>query len=212
MKIIDLIQGSFLWLEWRKSILTASDASCIMDCNPYCDAVELRLRKLGLLPDIECTEAMRRGHDMEPIARDCFHKLNSNIKFTPAVVESSEYPFLGASLDGLCQQYDKLTAFEIGGVNTFKRHDYILEIKCGVKSHEMAKDGKIPNYYFTQIQHQLICTRAEKCFYFSYQSDDDHVTIEVFPDADFEAHYVPIAEQFWMDLLFKNPEIFKEKT
>jgi putative phage-type endonuclease len=156
--------------------------------------MELRLRKLGLLPDKCSSDAMTRGQTMEPIARDHFHKIYNNLIFTPAVVESSEFLFLGASLDGITDDGKA-----------------ILEIKCGVKSHEMAKNGEIPEYYLCQIQHQLICTRAEKCFYFSYQSEQDFVMIEVLPEKDFEEHYVPLAEMFWMDLIFKKPEIFIEK-
>lgn len=194
MKRLSCEQGSLEWLQWRRVIISASDASSIMNCNPYCDRMELRLRKLGFLPDKSNSDAMMRGQLMEPIARDHFHKIYNNLIFTPAVVESSEFLFLGASLDGITDDGKA-----------------ILEIKCGVKSHEMAKKGEIPEYYKCQILHQLICTRAEKCFYFSYQSVDDNVMIEVLPEKDFEEHYVPLAEMFWMDLIFKKPEILIEK-
>lgn len=153
--------------------------------------MELRLRKLGLIPEKEFTEAMRRGQQMEPFARDNFIKL-LKINMIPCCAESTDYPFLGASLDGISE--DGKT---------------ILEIKCGEKSFGQAVNGEIPEYYFAQMQHQLIVTRAEMCYYMCFDGRSS-ITIEVLPDADFEAHYIPIAEQFWMDLIFKEPEIFKE--
>ncbi len=193
MKIINLEQGTDEWLQWRRSILTASDASSILDVNPYCDAMELRLRKLGFIPDNECTPAMKRGQEMEPIARDHYHSINKHQNFTPAVVESSEFPFLGASLDGITDD-----------------GKCILEIKCGEKSYKMAENVEIPDYYMSQIQHQLICTRAEICYYFCFNGEKG-ITMEVLPSADFEAHYLPLAEKFWMELIFKPPEIFIKK-
>lgn len=193
MKRLDFIQGSCEWLAWRRTTITATDAGVIMDCNPYCDAMELRLRKLGLIPEKECSAAMTRGQEMEPIARDHYHKNNLDQIFTPAVVESSEYPFLGASLDGITDDEKS-----------------ILEIKCGEKSYKMAENGEIPEYYKCQIYHQLICTRAEICYYFCFNGKDG-ITIEVLPAPDFESHYIPLAEKFWMDLIFKEPEIFKER-
>jgi len=193
MKRISLLQNSDEWLLWRKSIITASDASSILDVNPYCDAMECRLRKLGLLPENECSFAMKRGQDMEPLAREHYHKINLDQIFIPAVVESSEYPFLGASLDGITDD-----------------GKCILEIKCGEKSYKMAENVVIPPYYFSQVQHQLICTRAEICYYYCFNGTNG-ITIEVLPNADFEAHYIALAEKFWMDLIFKPPEIFIEK-
>jgi len=194
MKILEIPQGSQSWLQWRKTIISATDSGSILNVNPYCDAMELRLRKLGYIPEKEITPAMLRGIEMEPLARDFFHRNNLDLHFTPAVIESSEYSFLGASLDGITVD-----------------NKSIIEIKCGEKSFEEASNNIIPNFYMSQMQHALIVTRSEICYYFAFNGKNG-ITIEVLPDPDFEEHYVPLAEQFWMDLIFKEPEIFKEKS
>jgi len=185
MKVISVEQGSDIWLQWRRSVITATDSSVIMGVNPYTDLTELRLRKLGLIPETPCSPAMQRGKDMESSARESFHKDNPDINFTPMVVESSEYPFLGASLDGIT-----------------KSGNHIIEIKCpGKKNMQIARNGEVLPYYLAQIQHQLLCTGATTCYYYCYDGKEGH-TIEVYPDMDWQKEYLPKAEEFWMSLIF----------
>lgn len=186
MKLLDLDQGSLSWLQWRRSVITATDASVIMEVNPYCNITELRLRKLGLIPEIATNFVMQRGKDLEEPARLKFN-FENDLNLSPAVVECSKHPFLGASLDGIS-----------------KDGRYILEIKCpGKKGMQIAKNGEILPYYLTQMLHQLLVTGAEMCYYYCYDGQDGH-TIEVYPDKKWEEEYLPKAEEFWMSLIFPD--------
>jgi len=186
MKIINYEQGSDEWISWRKTITTATDASVIMGVNPYCTLNELRSRKLGLIPETECNAAMQRGKDLEGEARFKFEQ-ECGFPMIPKIVESSEFPFLGASLDGMC----------ITG-------KHILEIKCpGKKGMIEAKKGIVKPLYIAQIQHQLLCTNADMCYYYCYDGAEGH-TIEVYPDLEWQKEYIPKAEEFWMSLIFKE--------
>ena len=139
MKIIKLEQGSPEWLSWRKMVITATDASIIMGNNPWDTPYSCWQRKLGLIEEKKSNEAMERGKRLEPEARDKFNALHG-FNMEPAVVESTEHEFLGASLDGITL---------LGGM--------LLEIKCGgSKLHDMAVRGEIPAYYRDQMQHQLL--------------------------------------------------------
>jgi len=187
MKIVNLEQGSKEWLSWRKTVITATDCSCIMGNNPWTTAYQCWQRKLGLIEELKSNEAMERGKRLEPIARERFIERNG-IPMNPVVVESSEFDFLGASLDGI--------SF-LG--------NHILEIKCGgSKLHAMAESGQIPQYYIDQIQHQLLVTRAEKCFYYSYNGNDG-ICIEVLPDPTFENRFLPKAREFLRCVAFNEP-------
>lgn len=184
MKKINLSQDSDEWLSWRRTSVTASDCAVIMDVNPYCDIDTLRLRKLGLLAEEPCNKYMQRGKDLEPVARKTW--MEGTVKYVePAVVESTEYPYLGASLDG------------ISSCDT-----YLLEVKCnGAKNHAIAKKGELPPYHLAQVQHQLLVTGAEKCYYFSY-TGENNACVEVYPDKEFFKLYIPKAEEFWLSLIF----------
>jgi putative phage-type endonuclease len=187
MKIINLEQGSPEWLAWRKTVITATEASILTGTNPWETPYKCWRRKLGLSPEKESNEAMERGKRLEPVIRERFIK-NYGINMTPIVIEGSEYDFLGASLDGIsdCKKY-------------------ILEVKTGSKKlHEMAEQGIVPAYYADQIQKQLLLTKADKCFYVVGDENYD-VVVEVLPDPNFEQSYIPKARAFWKCVALSQP-------
>ena len=187
MKIIKLEQGSQEWLSWRRTVITATDASIIMGNNPWDTPYICWQRKLGLIEEKKPTDLMERGKRLESEARAKFIECY-DIDMIPMVVESTEFEFLGASLDGISQ----------GRL-------YLLEIKCGgSKLHEMASKGIIPEYYRIQMQHQLLVTHAKKCFYYSYDGEDG-ICLDVFPDPDFKSEFMPAAREFWRCIAFSEP-------
>jgi predicted phage-related endonuclease len=87
---------------------------------------------------------MMRGTQLEPMAREAYEHLTGNV-MEPLVLVDSDY---SASLDGMTLD---------GGL--------ILEIKCPVKGQESklwkdAQDGKLPEHYQWQVQHQLMVAGA----------------------------------------------------
>lgn len=187
MKIIELEQSSPEWLSWRKTVITATDCPAILGSSPWSTAYKCWQRKLGLVEEQKSNEAMERGKRLEPEARDQFIK-KYGINMTPVVVESTEFEFMGASLDGLsdCKKF-------------------VLEIKCGGSNlHNMASQGVIPQYYLDQMQHQLLVTGAEKCFYYSYNGKDG-ICIDVLPDPNFIEKFLPKARSFWKGIAFFEP-------
>jgi len=192
MKIINVKQGTPEWLAWRKTVITATDCPAILRSSPWSTAYKAWQRKLDLIPEQESNEAMDRGKILEPEARAKFIK-EYGINMTQVPVQSTEFDFLGASLDGLSDSYDT-----------------ILEIKCGgSKLHDMAKNRQLPEYYEDQIQHQLLVTGAEKCYYYSYDGSDG-ICIEVFPDPEFKDKFLPKAREFWRCVAFEEPPALQD--
>jgi putative phage-type endonuclease len=192
MKQIFLEQGTPEWLSWRRTVITASDCPVIMGSSPWVTPYQCWQRKLGLIEEQKSNDAMERGKRLEPEARTQFIKRHG-IDMVPAVVESSELEFLGASLDGMSQ---------LGGS--------ILEIKCGgYKLHDMASKGEIPAYYQDQMQHQLLVTGAAICFYYSYNGTDG-ICIEVRPDPEFRNRFLPKAREFWKCVALNEPPTLHE--
>jgi putative phage-type endonuclease len=186
MKIIQVEQGSSEWLSWRKSVITATDCPAILGSSPWSTAYKVWQRKLDLIPEQKSNEAMERGKRLEPEARAQFVQ-RFGVEMESMVVESTEFDFLGASLDGMSHLANS-----------------ILEIKCGgEKLHAMAKKGEIPPYYMDQMQHQLLVTRASKCFYYSFDGVDG-ICIEVLPDPEFEAKFLAKAREFWKCVAFNE--------
>lgn len=189
--IINFEQGSQEWLDWRKTVITSTDAAAIMLTSPWKTPYKCWLLKLSMIEDDKPNEAMLRGKWLEPIAREHFNN-RFNRCMQPAVVESDEYEFLGASLDGI-------------------EGEEILEIKCGgEKLHNMAMNGIIPDYYMDQVQHQLLVTQAKKCYYYSFDGNDG-ICIEVLPDRSFKERFINKALEFWHCVAYLKPPELQPK-
>lgn len=194
MKKIDLEQGSEKWLSWRKTVITATDCPAILGSSPWSTGYKCWQKKMGMIEEQKSNDAMERGKRLEPIIRERFIK-KYGMDMVPFVVESSEYDFLGASLDGLS---------ECGR--------YLLEIKTGgYKLHKMAQDGIVPEYYMHQMQHQLLVTGAEKCFYkVGHEDETKDIVIEVLPDPEFKSEFLPKAREFWRCVAFSEPPVLQD--
>lgn len=192
MKIMELEQGSEAWFSWRRTVITGTDCPAILGSSPWSTAYKCWQEKFNLAEKQKSNEAMERGKRLEPEARKHFIE-GRGIDMIPVVVESSEFDFLGASLDGISEA-----------------ENAILEIKCGgTKLHQMAAKGEIPQYYQDQMQHQLLVTGASKCFYYSYDGSDG-ICVEVFPDPNFKARFIPKARDFWRCVAFNEPPALQD--
>lgn len=197
MKIrTDLNQGSEEWLLWRQKNITATDCSVILNKNPFNSPFDLWEEKLLMKPRQEVNKAMLRGQQLEPEAREIACN-ELGIEFEPACVESSEYPWMVASLDGLSPCLE-----------------YILEIKCpNSATHIFAIEGGIHNYYMAQMQHQLCVTGANLCYYMSYNPDYHckFKILEVLPDKEYIAELIEMEHKFYEENLCQMKEPYRLK-
>jgi putative phage-type endonuclease len=199
MPVIDLIQGSEKWLKYRQSRLMATDVPVVLGSNPWRTKIELFEEKLGLRPPVQLNAAMERGQKLEPEARKLASEL-LGIEFEPIVMESTRFPWLASSLDGIssCGKY-------------------ILEIKClSERSHEAAIDDIIPPYYIDQILTQLEVTKANICYYFSYRPEytgKPYAIIPVYPNREKQAEIIAKGSDFYFNHLcvMNPPEDWKLK-
>lgn len=156
-----LIQGTEAWLALRRTHIGSSDIPIILGISPWSTPLQLYQRKKGLTPEQTSNAAMTRGTGMEEQARQWFEERTQKIMF-PCVRFHEEHKFLMASLDGMTMEGDA-----------------IVEIKCpGKATHSLALQGKLPEHYMAQVQHQLLVTGLPMAYYCSYDGIDG-VIIEV---------------------------------
>ena len=185
MKTVDVKQGSKEWLNWRKTVITATDCPSIMGTSPYQTAYKCWQRKLGLVAEQRSNPAIEKGKRLEPEARESFI-FKTGIKMIPVCVESSEFDFLGASLDGISECNKAL-----------------LEIKCSEPIYNQAKKGKIADHFLDQMQAQLLVTGADINYFYAYSEEDkDGIIIEMKKDPNFEDLFLPKAREFWRRILY----------
>ncbi len=178
-QIIDLKQGTKKWRNWRHGGIGASDASIIMLENRFKSPEELRFLKKNKI-DEKPNFKMQQGTMLEPEAREQYQKA-TGIIVKPICLQSKMYPWLIASLDGISDDFKKL-----------------VEIKCGESAYKKATNHTIPDYYYGQLQHQLMITGLNKMDYWACWPGKKGVRIKVKRDKSY------ISKLFKEELIFFN--------
>lgn len=188
--MFNLQQNTPEWLEMRKNKVGASDAPIIMGVSPWTTAYQLWEEKLDLVPSKQETLPMKKGHKLEELARLELEKM-TGFFFLPEVRLHSTLPWMMASLDCIDPE-----------------GHHIAEIKCpGIEDHSIALDGKIPDKYFPQLQHQLEVCQLEKGYYFSFY-EAKGVIVEVYRDDTYIKKMIEKEKRFWECLQeFSPPEM-----
>ncbi len=159
-KVIQLEQGTQQWLNWRHSGIGASDASTIMGENRFKSPDELLYEKKHNL-DTKPNDKMRKGTALEPKARSLYQE-NTKKAVQPTCIQSTSHSWLIASLDGISSDYKNL-----------------VEIKCGESAYRQAARGIVPDYYFGQLQHQLMVTGLDSLDYWCYWPGNKGILIKI---------------------------------
>ncbi len=133
------------WLEHRKLGIGGSDASVVCGINKYKSPVELWMDKTGQIPPQEAGEAAYWGTQLEAIVRAEFTKRTGIEVSKPSVIlQSEEYPFMLANVDGLCEVPDiGPCIFEAKTASAFKAGEW---------------EDAIPDEYMCQVQHYMAVT------------------------------------------------------
>lgn len=193
MKIIDIEQGSQEWLDFRKKHIGASDASIILGVSPWTTPFQLWRQKLDLDLPQEENEAMRYGKQNEEKCR-IFSETLYGCNLTPLVAQSEEYPWLIASYDAYSTDFD-----------------IAIEIKnSGIKDHEIAKKGLIPDKYKPQLLQQMIVASLDRITYQSCYKDENvyvHISIDDFKK-NIAEHLKKTKEFYDCMITLTQPELY----
>lgn len=163
----------------RKNYLGASDAPSVMGVSPWTTQYQLWEDKLGLSAPKEDNYHMKRGRELEPVARDAYMMETGHV-VEPKMVIHPDIPYMMANFDGISED-----------------HKIAVEIKCpGEKDHLLAKEGMVPEKYMPQLQHQLAVIGVNQLHYFSYR-DGDTVLIEVGRDESYIKKLIVEERKFW---------------
>lgn len=140
------------WLKVRETRIGGSEASSLIGINKYQSLRDLwRKKKKGITEEID-NEAIRYGNALEPILREMFRVKHPTMDVQyeeNAILYSKKYEWMSYSADGLIWNGARAG---------------ILEIKTSfIRNSEMSNEWKerIPDSYYIQILHGLICTGFE---------------------------------------------------
>lgn len=157
------VQRSQAWQKFRANKIGASQAPAIVGKDPYCTPLQL-FEKIVNLEVTPVTKAMEWGTMQEPYALEWFNRFSQR-PFEPKVVQSVQFPFLIASLDGFYIENGKPIGCEI---KTVSMEDYFIGL-----------DGRVPERHLWQIYHQMLITGAQDWYYVAWSGDGQGVVVPV---------------------------------
>lgn len=139
------------WLKYRTQGIGGSDVSILAGINPFKSVHQLWLEKTGQVELEEGdTEYTHFGTLLEPIVRKEFtSRTGIKVRQKHMILQSEEYPFMTANLDGTINNNGELAIFEAKTASAFKQ--------------DVWEEG-IPAPYILQIQH-YISHRSKKNLY-----------------------------------------------
>lgn len=170
----------------RAKSVGASEIAVILGISPFKTKYQLYLEKTGKVrpQDLSNNFAVQKGVIWEPVARAMFEE-QTGMKFEPnRTTKSSETPWLSCLNDGYSSEYRA-----------------VLEIKCGGKAlHEGAARGEIPDYYFCQVQYELLCANALIGYFISFDvANKNLISVTVHPDLEMQKKLEDAATDFWLN-------------
>jgi len=173
------------WLEYRRLGIGGSDASVVCGINRYKSPVELWLDKTGQIPPQEAGEAAYWGTQLEPFVRAEFTKRTGiEVKQVKELLQSDEYPFMLANLDGICDVPDVGTCiFEAKTASAYKAGEW---------------ENTIPDEYMCQIQHYMAVTGYAGTYIAVLIGGNTFKLYEVDADEGIQQKLIALEGQFWI--------------
>lgn len=158
------------WLKKRQRFIGASEAACLLGLSKWQNNQELFLRKtseISGLSDFTPNEFIKKGNDLEPHIRAIFRIENKHFKVIYRNFDvriNSNYPFIGATLDGdLEDEEGNKGILEIKTVEIFTRQQ------------KEEWNERVPDQYYCQVLFQMLATGYSFAILFAYIKDGDNI-------------------------------------
>ncbi len=181
------------WLEHRRNFIGASDAAAVMGVSPWKTCYQLWEDKLGIGVEQKDNWAMKRGRELEPVARDAYIVETGNMVAAKMVIHP-KIKYMMANFDGIT-----------------KDHKIAVEIKCpGEPDHYLAKEGMVPEKYMPQLQHQMAVIGVDELHYFSFR-DGDTVLLTIKRDDAYIKKMIVEQRKFWKCVENLSPPPLSDK-
>jgi len=171
------------WLEIRNKGIGGSDAGVIMNLNPYKSRLSLWMEKTGQKgpDDLSNNESVEMGIKFEPVIAELFEERTGKKVRKCGTLQSVKHPWLLANVDRL------IVGEEVG-----------LEIKnVGVRQSSLWKDDELPDMYFAQVQHYMMCTGFKSWYVAALIGGNHFIYEEVLRDDSFIEELFAKENAFW---------------
>ena len=181
------------WLRWRTKGIGGSDVSVIAGVNPFRSIFQLWLEKTGEVePEETENDNTHFGNVLEPVIKREFSKRTGlKVRAKRALLQSEEYPFMLADLDGVIYENGKMNLFEAKTASAYKQ--------------EIWEKG-IPEEYVLQVQHYMAVTGAEKTYLAALVGGNRFYWKVVRRDEQKIAEIIALEKAFWEENVLAGKE------
>ena len=172
------------WLKYRTGGIGGSDVSIIAGINPFKSVHQLWLEKTGQVePEQTESEFPHFGTLLEPIVRKEFtERTGIKVRQKHMLLQSEEYPFMYADLDGVINEDGELAIFEAKTASQYKMDTW---------------EEDVPAVYILQVQHYMAVTGAKKTYIAALVGGNHFVYHVVERDEVMIAKIIAMEKYFW---------------
>lgn len=173
------------WLQYRTQGIGGSDVSALAGINPFKSAHQLWLEKTGQMEAEETdSEYAHFGTLLEPIVRKEFtERTGIKVRQKHMLLQSEEYPFMLADLDGVIREADgEMAVFEAKTASAYKQ--------------DVWEDG-VPAPYILQVQHYMAVTGAKRTYVAALVGGNHFFHHVVERDEELIGKIITMEKYFW---------------
>ena len=182
VKTADLSRNE--WLKYRTQGIGGSDVSIIAGINPFRSAYQLWLEKTGQAePEEAESEYAHFGTLLEPIVRNEFtRRTGIKVRQKHMLLQSAEYPFMFADLDGVINEGSQMAIFEAKTASQYKAGQW---------------EEAVPAGYLLQVQHYMAVTGAGKAYVAALVGGSHFYIHTVQRDEELIGTITAMEKEFW---------------
>lgn len=178
------------WLELRRNSIGGSDASAACGASPWKSRLELYCEKMGMIPDKETNESMRRGTYLEQYVAERFmEETGKEVRRDNFMYCDNDFPCLTANIDRVI--VGENAGLECKTMNDYSSGDYDLE------------NGEIPSQYYYQVQHYMM-VMGWQYMYIAFSTNFKFVWMRVERNDDFINTMRQQELDFWYNNVVKK--------
>ncbi len=172
------------WLRYRTKGIGGSDVGIIAGISPFKSVHQLWLEKTGQVEAEEGdSEYAHFGTLLEPIVRKEFtERTGIKVRQKHMLLQSEEYPFMFANLDGVINKDGEFCIFEAKTASAYKQ--------------EVWEEG-IPAPYILQVQHYMAVTGARRTYIAALVGGNHFFWHEIERDDVMIGKLISMEKHFW---------------